>query len=65
MITREEVQSYLQDMANRIKNTRECAPLSLKIDKLFACMNMAKVLLDADSVTVDGNWNVTIIGGRS
>lgn len=63
MITREHVQTYLQDMANRIKNTRECAPLSLQIDKLFACMNMANVLLDADNVTVDGDWKVTIKGG--
>lgn len=61
---REQIQAYLQNMADRIRNTRDCAPLSLQIDKLFACMDMARVLLDADNVTVDGNWKVIIEGGR-
>lgn len=61
---REQILEYLQNMANRIKNTRECAPLSFQIDKLLACMNMAKELLDADDVVIGGDWVVRIKGGK-
>lgn len=64
MVKREQIQKYLQDMATRISKTKGVAPFSLQVDKLFACMDMAKTLLDADEVTVDGNWKVTIKGGN-
>lgn len=61
---REQIQTYLQAMATRISKTDRTDVLELRTTKLMACMDMAKTLLDADDVTVDGNWKVTIKGGR-
>lgn len=60
---RQQIQNYLQAMATRISKTERSDVLELRTTKLFACMDMAKVLLDADRITVDENWKIHIEGG--
>lgn len=63
VVSREQIERYLQNTATRISKIRSTT-LSLHIDELFACMRMAKSLLDAEDITVDENWIITIKGGR-
>lgn len=63
VVSREEIQSYLQNMTTRISKIR-ATTIHTQIDNLFACMKMAKELLDAEDITVDENWKIIIKGGR-
>ncbi len=62
MVSRRQIEAYLADAALRTAN----APLEEQEEMtamLVASMRMARVLLDADAVEVNGDWTVTIKGG--